>query len=118
MTGLVDCDRFHDVGIFFPALWVDADFAGVLPPGTPVAQCFPVSREAIELELCAVLFGGGRALLSVPARRSKPSPGYYRKTVAARRSDQRGEAVAEGLEVEDEDPDAGGGQSLADGGEC
>jgi hypothetical protein len=29
----------------FPARWHDKDFNGVLPKGTPVAQCLPVKRE-------------------------------------------------------------------------
>jgi len=45
LTGLVDCDRYQDAGIHFPARWHDANFNGVLPKGTPVAQCFPVKRE-------------------------------------------------------------------------
>jgi len=45
LTGLVDCDRFCDVPIHFPARWHDVDFNGVLPKGTPVAQCLPVKRE-------------------------------------------------------------------------
>lgn len=45
LTGLVDCDRYHDAWINFPALWRDASFSGVLPKGTPIAQCFPVRRE-------------------------------------------------------------------------
>jgi hypothetical protein len=45
LTGLVDCDRYHDAWINFPARWHDADFKGVLPRGTPVAQCFPIRRE-------------------------------------------------------------------------
>jgi len=49
LSGLVDADRYHDVGILFPALWQDSGFSGVLPRGTPVAQCFPVAREALEL---------------------------------------------------------------------
>jgi hypothetical protein len=49
LTGLVDSDRFHAVGILFPAVWSDATFEGVLPAGTPVAQCFPVAREALSL---------------------------------------------------------------------
>ena len=46
MTGLVDCDRYHDVPINFPAHWRDTDFSGVLPRGAPVAQCIPVKRES------------------------------------------------------------------------
>ena len=45
LTGLVDCDRYHDNWIHFPAHWHDANFSGVLPKGTPVAQCIPVKRE-------------------------------------------------------------------------
>jgi hypothetical protein len=45
LTGLVDCDRFRDAWIHFPAHWRDANFKGVLPKGTPVAQCFPIRRE-------------------------------------------------------------------------
>jgi hypothetical protein len=45
LTGLVDCDRYHDNWIHFPAHWHDASFSGVLPKGTPVAQCLPVKRE-------------------------------------------------------------------------
>jgi hypothetical protein len=46
LTGLVDCDRYHDNWIHFPAHWHDMNFSGVLPKGTPVAQCLPVKRES------------------------------------------------------------------------
>ena len=46
LTGLVDCDRYHDNWIHFPAHWHDLNFSGVLPKGTPVAQCLPVKRES------------------------------------------------------------------------
>jgi hypothetical protein len=49
LTGIVDSDRFTDVGILFPALWTDAHFEGVMPRGTPIAQCFPILREALDL---------------------------------------------------------------------
>ena len=45
LTGMVDCDRYHDGWINFPAHWRDTDFNGVLPKGTPVAQVFPIKRE-------------------------------------------------------------------------
>jgi hypothetical protein len=45
LTGLVDCDRYHHTWINFPACWHDAGFSGVLPKGTPIAQCIPVKRE-------------------------------------------------------------------------
>ena len=46
LTGLVDCDQYHDAWIHFPARWHDEGFSGVLPKGTPVAQCFPIKRES------------------------------------------------------------------------
>jgi len=49
ITGLVDADRFHDVGILFPAVWTDPNFSGTLPRGMPVAQCFAVPRVALEM---------------------------------------------------------------------
>jgi hypothetical protein len=45
LTGLVDCDTFYSTPVNFPARWHDKDFNGVLPKGTPVAQCLPVKRE-------------------------------------------------------------------------
>jgi hypothetical protein len=84
LTGLVDSDRFSDVGILFPALWIDPDFSGVLPAGTPVAQCFPVARGALELvferlspEALRRYDETGAALLS--------KPGVYRRRYRARR---------------------------------
>jgi hypothetical protein len=46
LTGLVDCDTFYDTPLNFPARWHDPDFNGVLPKGTPVAQCLPVKRDS------------------------------------------------------------------------
>jgi hypothetical protein len=45
LTGLVDADRYQDNFIHFPARWRDLDFSGVLPAGTPVAQCLPLKRD-------------------------------------------------------------------------
>jgi hypothetical protein len=56
LTGLVDCDTFHDSPLNFPARWHDLNFNGVLPKGTPVAQCLPVKREAWTLH-CEALVG-------------------------------------------------------------
>jgi hypothetical protein len=84
LTGLVDADRFNDVGILFPAVWLDPSFSGVLPAGTPVAQCFPVTRDVAELfveplsqEAQRRYDETGTALLS--------KPGIYRRRYRARR---------------------------------
>jgi hypothetical protein len=49
LTGMVDADRFRDLPIHFPARWHDVGFSGVLPKGTPVAQCIPICRDAWSL---------------------------------------------------------------------
>lgn len=54
LTGLVDCDGFSNVAIHFPARWRDPSFQGVLPRGTPVAQCIPVKRERWKLEIATM----------------------------------------------------------------
>src|ERR1700734_825465 len=46
LTGLVDSDTFFQSPVNFPARWHDLSFNGVLPKGTPIAQCLPVRREA------------------------------------------------------------------------
>jgi hypothetical protein len=48
ITGLVDCDAFSDNPVHFPARWHDTNFDGVLPKGTPVAQCLPIKRVVWE----------------------------------------------------------------------
>jgi hypothetical protein len=84
LTGVVDSDRFNDVGILFPAVWTDPQFEGVLQAGTPIAQCFPVSREALELSFETLTPSAqqrydetGAALLA--------KPGVYRRRFRARR---------------------------------
>ncbi|BAM92376.1 hypothetical protein S58_64030 [Bradyrhizobium oligotrophicum S58] len=52
-TGLVDSDRFHDSFVHFPAHWHDTAFRGVIPRGTPVAQCIPVKRQAWTMQTSA-----------------------------------------------------------------
>ena len=53
VTGLVRADTYENF-IHFPALWSDPDFSGVLPRGTPVAQCYPVPLEHVEMELATI----------------------------------------------------------------
>ncbi len=77
-TGLVDADRFNEVGINFPAIWLDDRFSGVLPRGLPIAQCCAVPRSAPELvveEMGDERIAGYDAL----AARLMAGPGVYRK---------------------------------------
>ena len=84
VTGLVDADRFNDVGINFPAVWTERGFSGVLPRGTPVAQCYAVPREAPTL-VCEAMsdarVGGYDAL----AAKIMSGPGVYRKGYRGKR---------------------------------
>ena len=84
VTGLVDADRFHDVGINFPAVWTDPGFSGVLPRGTPIAQCYPVTRTVPTLAF--------EAMTEVQLKRSETlamqimaGPGVYRKGFRSKR---------------------------------
>jgi hypothetical protein len=60
LTGLVDADRYCDNFINFPARWRDPSFSGVLPRGTPVAQCLPVKREIWQAAFGTI--GGDEAI--------------------------------------------------------
>lgn len=84
LTGLVDCDRFRDVGVLFPAAWVDPEFEGVVPRGTPIAQCFPVAREALEL-ICEPFSPLDAQRYRDTARQLLSEPGVYRKKFRVKR---------------------------------
>ena len=87
LAGLVDSDRFADVGILFPAIWTDADFSGVLPAGTPIAQCFPVARETLDLAFEP--FSSERSKsYDATARALLNEHGVYRRRYRARRRAQ------------------------------
>lgn len=84
LTGLVDCDRFSDVGVLFPAVWIDPGFEGVLARGTPVAQCFPVRREKLDLR-CEALSQEDLRRYTSTATALLSRPGIYRRKFRARR---------------------------------
>lgn len=78
LTGLVDADRFVDAGINFPALWTDPEFRGVLPRGTPVAQCHAVPRGLPELS-CEAMTDEQALRYGRLAAEVMSTPGVYRK---------------------------------------
>ena len=85
VTGLVDADRFSAVGINFPAVWIDPGFSGVLLRGTPVAQCYPVPREAPTL-VCEAMSPADVARYDALADRILAGPGVYRKGYRSKRA--------------------------------
>lgn len=84
VTGLVDADRFTDAGINFPAVWLDPSFEGVLPRGTPVAQCFGVPREPPTLR-CEPMSAERVDRYDTLAARIMAGPGVYRKAYRSKR---------------------------------
>lgn len=84
LTGLVDTDRYSDGLIQFPARWIDRAFNGTLAKGTPIAQCVPVPREALELTL-EDLTGDAAERFRETKRAIEEEPGAYRKRYRARR---------------------------------
>jgi hypothetical protein len=89
VSGLVDADRFHDGGINFPAMWTRPDFSGVLPKGTPVAQCFAVPRTTPEL-LFESLDDEHREAYASTLSDVLAAPNVYRKKFRARRGRSTG----------------------------
>jgi len=84
VTGLVDADRFNAVGINFPALWTEPDFVGLLPRGTPIAQCYPVARAPLTLA-CDVMSSDAMAAYDALAADIMAGPGVYRKRFRSKR---------------------------------
>ena len=84
VTGLVDADRFNEVGINFPAVWIDANFSGVLARGTPIAQCYPVPREAPTL-MCEPMSDARVHGYDALAAQIMGGPGVYRKGYRSKR---------------------------------
>jgi hypothetical protein len=84
VTGLVDADRFVDAGINFPALWVDPGFEGVLPRGTPVAQCLAVPRAVAEL-VFEPMSAEQAQRYTATVRQVLAEPGVYRRRFRVKR---------------------------------
>ena len=99
LTGLVDADAFHQVGILFPAVWLDPGFEGTLPRGMPVAHCIPVRRDALVLETGA-FDAAEQQRYEDTARVLLEETGHYRQLSRAARSGDPGSAVQPPATVE------------------
>jgi hypothetical protein len=82
ISGLVDTDAYFDNLINFPARWHDVNFNGVLPKGTPVAQCIPVKRESWKSQI-EPLSKEAINQLSETAKSIASEPGIYRRSFRA-----------------------------------
>jgi hypothetical protein len=65
-------------------VWTDAEFAGVLPKGTPVAQVFAVPRKAPELTFES-FDEAHKGAYEKTVSEVLASPNVYRKHFRARR---------------------------------
>jgi hypothetical protein len=85
LTGLIDAVNWKSL-VHFPAMWIDDDFVGVLPKGTPVVQCFPVAYETLDLEFSAFESDDAAALVDAEGA-VRDTQGAYRKLYRAKPSD-------------------------------
>jgi len=82
LTGLIDTDLYKDNFINFPARWHDHSFRGVLPKGTPIAQCIPVKRELWGAQF-ETITGDAVTRLQVTAAAVTGERGVYRRQFRA-----------------------------------
>jgi hypothetical protein len=82
ITGLVDCDSFNHSAVSFPAQWHDASFNGVLPKGTPVAQCVPIKRESWSERFDLLSNEGTQQMIKTRTALSRET-GIYRREFRA-----------------------------------
>ena len=84
LTGLVDTDTFNELPVHFPARWLEPNFNGVLPQGTPIVQCFPILREDLTL-VTSVVDSATMAKRKVLKEEVKIGPHYYRDKLRSHR---------------------------------
>lgn len=82
-TGIIDCDLYRDSWIHFPAQWRDADFKGLLPKGTPIAQCIPIKREDWVADIAIFAHGDAERAQEVTRDISREK-GVYRRRFRAK----------------------------------
>jgi hypothetical protein len=82
LTGLIDTDLYKDNFINFPARWHDFSFRGLLPKGTPIAQCIPVKREPWGAQF-GTITGDAVARLQVTSAAVTSERGVYRRQFRA-----------------------------------
>lgn len=78
LSGIIDTDRYKDGSVQFPALWLNANYTGTLPKGTPIAQCVPVLRDVLKLEF-GELVGESATRFMETLESINSGPGAYRR---------------------------------------
>jgi hypothetical protein len=82
LTGRIDSDLYSDNWVHFPARWHDTSFSGVLPKGTPIAQCMPVKRERWTSQI-DTLSGPEAERVHALSNAILRDPGIYRRQFRA-----------------------------------
>jgi hypothetical protein len=82
LSGLVDCDIYRDSWVHFPAHWHDVNFNGVLPKGTPVAQCVPLKRDTWIADTASLTEDETQRVHEL-TKQIKREPGLYRRRFRA-----------------------------------
>ena len=82
LTGLVDSDLYADSLIHFPARWNNPEFSGVLPKGTPVAQCIAIKRESWNEQFDVLSEDAAQRLLATAGAIAEET-GIYRREFRA-----------------------------------
>lgn len=85
LTGLVDTDLYKNDFIHFPAQWRSPAFQGVLPRGTPVAQCLPIKRDLWTGEIGTIAGDAVDRLQETSAAAPNDSGIYRRQFRASKR---------------------------------
>jgi len=85
VTGLIDSDAFHDLPLSLAARWHNANFNGVLPKGTPVAQCLPIKRESWAGDFAAMSEDDTTRLLDMKKALLRETGVYRRQFRAPKR---------------------------------
>lgn len=78
LSGVVEADRFGDGFVHFPAVWLDPDWEGVLPAGTPVAQAIPIPRASVTVTT-GVYDAAKAARVRAMQEALQAERGHYRK---------------------------------------
>jgi hypothetical protein len=82
LSGLVACDRYTETWVHFPAHWHNTSFQGVLPKGTPIAQCIPVKREDWVAQISSFTEDEMRRVHEM-RNEIRTEPGLYRRKFRA-----------------------------------
>jgi hypothetical protein len=85
LSGMVDSDRYRDNFINFPAYWRDRDFNGVLPKGTPLAQCIPIKRDEWAMDFGTLDEPAAERMHELKMKLAKERDVYRRNFRAAKR---------------------------------